>query len=88
MKKKFWFYFGMGTKNGITVHKNGIVGADTEFCPVIDIENSVMEEDGAEQFHVVNFQEVSYGMFMEFKQKLLDREEAKKAGEECVEEII
>lgn len=74
MKKKYWFYFGMGTKEGQLVHKNGIVGADTDNCPVIDIEDSVMEEeDGVTQFHVVSFQEVPYQMFLDFKNGMAAR---------------
>ena len=45
--KKYWFYFGMGVKEGQIVHKNGIVGSDTEFCPIIDIEN-ILSSQGAE----------------------------------------
>lgn len=74
MKKKYWFYFGMGTKEGRLVHKNGVVGADTDNCPVIDIEDSVMEEnEGVTQFHVVSFQEVPYQMFLDFKEGLTRR---------------
>ena len=73
--KKYWFYFGMGVKEGQIVHKNGIVGSDTEFCPIIDIENSVMSEDNVDQFHVVNFQEVPEAMFLEFKKGLHERNE-------------
>jgi hypothetical protein len=70
MRKHYWFYFGMGTKRGQIVHKNGIVGADCDFCPIVDIENSVMEEDQVPDFHVVNFQEVPYGMFQQFTEDL------------------
>ena len=35
MKKKYWFYFGMGTKRSQVVHKNGIVGGDVEFLHVV-----------------------------------------------------
>ncbi len=68
--KKYWFYFGIGTKKGQTVHKNGIVGADCEFCPIVDIENSVMEEDQVVQFHVASFQEVPEKMFLQFREDL------------------
>jgi len=70
MKKKYWYYFGMGTKRSQVVHKNGIVGAECEFCPIIDIENSVMEEDQVADFHVVFFTEVPEGMFLQFKEDL------------------
>ena len=70
MKKKYWFYFGMGTKRSQVVHKNGIVGGDVEFFPIIDIENSVMEEDQVADFHVVNFFEVPEAMFLEYKEEL------------------
>lgn len=70
MKKKYWFYFGMGTKRSQVVHKNGIVGGEVEFFPIIDIENSVMEEDQVADFHVVNFFEVPEAMFLEYKEEL------------------
>lgn len=66
MEKKYWFYFGMGTKRSQVVHKNGIIGGELEFFPIIDVENSVMEADQVQDFHVVNFFEVPEGMFLEF----------------------
>ena len=70
MVKKYWFYFGMGTKRSQVVHKNGIVGGFFEFFPIIDVENSVMEEDQVTDFHVVNFFEVPEEMFFQFKEDL------------------
>lgn len=82
---KYWFYFGMGIKEGQIVHKNGIVGSDTEFCPIIDIENSVMLENNVEDFHVVNFQEVPEAMFLEFKRGLKERMSSEVSEEEFEE---
>ncbi len=71
MDKKYWFYFGIGTKKGQVVHKNGVVGCDNmDVCPVIDIENSVMEEDQCPEFHVAYFKEVDKSMFDYFKEAL------------------
>lgn len=73
MEKKYWFYFGIGTKKGQVVHKNGVVGCDNmSVCPVIDIENSVMEEDQCPHFHVAFFNEVSKEMFDYFKKALTE----------------
>ena len=73
MEKKYWFYFGIGTKKGQVVHKNGVVGCDNmSVCPVIDIENSVMEEDQCPHFHVAFFKEVSKEMFDYFKKALAE----------------
>lgn len=70
MKKKYWFYFGMGTKRSQVVHKNGIVGGEVEFFPIVDVENDVMEEDQVTDFHVANFFEVPEAMFLQFKEDL------------------
>jgi len=70
MEKKYWFYFGMGTKRSQVVHKNGIIGGEVEFFPIIDVENSVMEADQVQDFHVVNFFQVPEGMFLEFVEGL------------------
>ena len=73
MEKKYWFYFGIGTKKGQVVHKNGVVGCDNmSVCPVIDIENSVMEEDQCPHFHVAFFKEVDKEMFDYFKKALAE----------------
>ena len=73
MEKKYWFYFGIGTKKGQMVHKNGVVCCDNmSVCPVIDIENSVMEEDQCPHFHVAFFKEVSKEMFDYFKKALAE----------------
>jgi hypothetical protein len=73
MEKKYWFYFGIGTKKGQVVHKNGVVGCDNmSVCPIIDIENSVMEEDQCPHFHVAFFKEVSKDMFDYFKKALAE----------------
>ena len=70
MEKKYWFYFGMGTKRSQVVHKNGIIGGEVEFFPIVDVENSVMEEDQVTDFHVVNFFEVPQKMFLQFSADL------------------
>lgn len=70
MEKKYWFYFGMGTKRSQVVHKNGIIGGEVEFFPIVDVENSVMEEDQVTDFHVVNFFEVPQEMFLQFSADL------------------
>ncbi len=68
--KKYWFYFGVGIKKGQTVTKNGMVGAECDTCPIIEIENSVMEEDQCPQFHVAYYKEVSEEEFLQFKKNL------------------
>lgn len=83
--KKYWFYFGMGTQDGQIVHKNGIVGSNCDFCPIIDIENSVMLENNVIDFHVVNFQEVPEAMFLEFKRGLKERMASEVSKEEFEE---
>lgn len=70
MEKKYWFYFGMGTKRSQVVHKNGIVGGEVEFFPIVDVENDVMEADQVQDFHVVNFFEVPEAMFRQFTEDL------------------